>query len=243
MYRTIPILVSLCLTLLPLTAPAEEDGTIAALRERVAELVPDTKPSDIRETPVAGLYQVRFGARLFYITADGEHVLEGTLVEVDTGRNLTEAARAVGRRELLAQMDEKDMVVYPAKGEEKHEITVFTDVECPYCRRLHDEVEALNEAGVTVRYLMFPRSGQGSPGYDKMVRVWCADDPAAAFNRAKADKPVKAEACETPVREHMTLGHRMGVRGTPAILLEGGEMLPGYRPAERILQALEQAGT
>ncbi|MFP4682537.1 MAG: DsbC family protein [Ectothiorhodospira sp.] len=241
MYRSIPTLFLICLILFPAAASADSD-TLKSLRERMAELIPDTEPSDIRETPVPGLYAVRYGAQLFYITGDGEYVLEGSMVEVDTGRNLTEASRAVGRREMLAQVDEGDMVIYPAEGDKQHEITVFTDVECPHCQRLHGEVEALNAAGVTVRYLMFPRSGEGSPGFEKMTRVWCAEDPAAAMDRAKAGKDLKAAECDTPVREHMTLGQRMGVRGTPAIVLESGEMLPGYRPADRIIEALEQGG-
>ncbi|MBK1673855.1 disulfide bond formation protein DsbC [Ectothiorhodospira shaposhnikovii] len=230
-------LVLVALLAIPAMAGADTQ-TLSQLKERVSLLVPNAEPSSIQETPVKGLYEVRYGAQLFYISADGQYVLDGELVELDTRRSLTAASRSLGRREMLTEMDESGMVVYAPKGRTEHVITVFTDVDCPYCRRLHEEVPALTEQGVKVRYAMFPRSGEGSPTFRKMVGIWCADDRAKAMDQVKDGKNVEEKTCETPVMEHVIMGQMMGVNGTPAILLESGDLIPGYRPAGDIMEMI-----
>lgn len=232
------VLVMILLLALPGLVHADSDAP-RELRERIETLVPSGQASSVRETPLQDLYEVRFGAQVFYMSGDGRYVLEGELVELDSRQNLTSSARSQGRQEILGDLSEGGMVVFPAEGESRHVITVFTDVDCPYCRRLHDEVAELNEQGVTVRYLMFPRSGEGTPTYDKMVSIWCADDRAQAMERAKAGRSIDENQCETPVREHLRAGQMMGVNGTPAILLESGDMIPGYRPAGEIAQMIQ----
>ncbi|MCG5509991.1 DsbC family protein [Ectothiorhodospira lacustris] len=237
MYRYGLSLVLVILLVVPAVAGADAQ-TLRQLQERVSLLVPNAEPSSIQETPVKGLYEVRYGAQLFYISADGQYVLDGELVELDTRRSLTSEARSVGRRDMLTGMDESGMVIYAPKGRTEHVITVFTDVDCPYCRRLHEEVPALNEQGVKVRYVMFPRSGEGSPTFRKMVGIWCADDRAGAMDRVKDGKNIDEKNCETPVREHVITGQMMGINGTPAILLESGDLIPGYRPAGDIMEMI-----
>ncbi|TVQ69445.1 MAG: DsbC family protein [Chromatiaceae bacterium] len=232
------VLVMILLMALPGFAHAGSDAP-RELRERIEALVPNAQASSIRETPIQGLYEVRFGAQVLYMSGDGQYVLEGDLVELDSRQSLTASARSEGRQEILGGVSEASMVVYPAEGESRHTITVFTDVDCPYCRRLHDEVAELNKDGITVRYLMFPRSGEGTPTYEKMVSIWCSDDRAQAMDRVKAGRSIGENECETPVREHLRAGQMMGVNGTPAILLETGDMIPGYRPAGEIAQMIE----
>ncbi|MCG5495284.1 MULTISPECIES: DsbC family protein [Ectothiorhodospira] len=230
------VLVMILLLALPGLSHADAPGE---LRERIEALVPNAQVSSIRETPIQDLYEVRFGAQVLYMSGDGRYVLEGDLVELDTRRSLTAAARSEGRQEILGGLSETSMVIYPAEGESRHTITVFTDVDCPYCRRLHDEVAKLNEDGITVRYLMFPRSGEGTPTYEKMVSIWCSDDRAEAMDQVKAGRSISENPCDTPVRDHLRAGQMMGVNGTPAILLETGDMIPGYRPAGEIAQMID----
>jgi thiol:disulfide interchange protein DsbC len=130
------------------------------------------------------------------------------------------------------------MVIFPAKGEKRARIYVFTDIDCPYCQKLHEEVEALNDAGVEVAYLAFPRSGPGGATASRMDQIWCADDRLAAMESALDGGSVKADACQTPVLEQLALGQKLGVTGTPAMITETGDLLPGYMPAERLLPVL-----
>ncbi|MCG5515802.1 MULTISPECIES: DsbC family protein [unclassified Ectothiorhodospira] len=232
------VLVMIVLLALPGLSHADADVP-RELRERIETLAPNAQVSNVSETPIENLYEVRFGAQIFYMSGDGRYVLEGEMVELDTRQNLTASARSQGRQEILKDLSEDSMVVFPAEGEARHAITVFTDVDCPYCRRLHDEVADLNEQGVTVRYLMFPRAGEGSETYEKMVSIWCADDRAQAMDQAKSGDSINRDACETPVREHLRAGQMMGVNGTPAIVLESGDMIPGYRPAGEIVQLIQ----
>ena len=129
------------------------------------------------------------------------------------------------------------MIVFAPKVV-KHTVTVFTDIDCPYCRRLHKEVPAMNELGIKVRYLAFPRAGVHSPSFKEAVSVWCAKNPAQALTDAKAGKKVPEVTCDNPVLQHMALGEQVGVTGTPAMVLEDGRMLPGYIPATRLAQLL-----
>jgi len=132
----------------------------------------------------------------------------------------------------------EDMAVFPATGERKAVIEVFTDVDCPYCRKLHQEVPKLNQMGVEVRYLAYPRAGVGSPGYDKLVTAWCSTDRRDAITRLKRGEQLPKKTCKNPVAQEYELGHAVGLEGTPAIVLEDGRMLPGYMSATELSQVL-----
>ena len=131
------------------------------------------------------------------------------------------------------------MIVFSPK-EVKHTISVFTDIDCGYCRKLHNEMHKYNELGIKVRYLAYPRSGPGTPSFIKAENVWCADDRQQALTDAKNGKEVKSKACDNPVKQEFLIGTQVGVTGTPAIFLENGQLLPGYFPAERLIKILEQ---
>lgn len=131
------------------------------------------------------------------------------------------------------------MIVYAPK-QVKHTVTIFTDIDCPYCRKLHKEMQSYLDAGIEVRYLAFPRAGAGSESYKKAVSVWCAKNREEAMTRAKRGETVKSESCKHPVDRHLALVQRLGVNATPTIFLENGRRIPGYVPAQRLLQILEQ---
>jgi len=158
-------------------------------------------------------------------------------VQIDFG-NLAEQDRVEKRQALMASVDVHDMVVFPAGGERKAIINVFTDVDCGYCRKLHQEVPELNELGVEVRYLAYPRAGIGSRSYEKIVSAWCSDDRKGAITALKAGEEIPDSNCTNPVASQYELGHEVGVSGTPAIVLEDGRLLPGYMPADQLVQAI-----
>ncbi|HSP00447.1 MAG TPA: DsbC family protein [Thioalkalivibrio sp.] len=231
--KLLPALI-LILATLPLSAFAQD------VEERLQGLIPGATPDLIKESPVDGLYEVRYGTQIFYASADGQYVLQGNLVEMASRTNLTELSRTAARKTVMDSQDESRMVVYAPEGETKHVITVFTDADCTFCRRMHAEMDELNEEGIKVRYLLFPRAGVDSPSYRKAVGVWCADDRNKAMDEAKLGKDIPTRSCDNPVQAHMQLGEQVGVQGTPAIILEGGEMLPGYRPVNELVAILEQ---
>lgn len=210
------------------------------LEAALAGIVPGT-PDSITPTPAQGLYEVVYGARVFYLTEDGQYLIDGQMIDLNKRTNLTEERRAKARLKALASIDESSMIIFAPKGETKHTISVFTDIDCGYCRKLHQEMPELNKLGIKVRYLSFPRAGIDSPSYDKAVSVWCAKDRKQAMNDAKLNNKIEAKTCENPVRQHMAMGEMVGVTGTPAIVLEDGRLMPGYAPAQKLLEILDKA--
>lgn len=193
-------------------------------------------PDEIIESSIPNVYQLRKGTRVIYLSADGKYFLKGDMIDADTRENLTEVAKRSVRKEMLFSQDNKP-IEFKAK-DEKHVLTVFTDIDCPYCVKLHREVPALNEKGITIKYLMFPRAGIGSASYKKTVSVWCADDNRQALTDAKDRKTVDTRTCENPVSAQYFLGQKVGVTGTPALITSSGRLIPGYMPAEKLLAML-----
>ena len=192
------------------SAVAAEPPAKADPRAAIAKKFPGTKAEDVRPSPVPGVYEVQIGADTMYVSADGRYAFAGDLFEVDTRTNLTEANRSVGRTKLLAKLDERDMIVFgPASA--KHTITVFTDVECGYCRKLHGEIDQLNKLGVRVRYLAYPRAGPGSDDWRKMEAVWCSAGPQDSDHESQAGPGSEgAELRRDAGREAVQAGRRHG---------------------------------
>jgi thiol:disulfide interchange protein DsbC len=207
--------------------------------ERLRLALPGITMDMIRPSPLVGMYKLSYGADTYYISQDGRYLFTGDLIDLDSGLNLTEGGRKKARVAAVAKIDATDKIVFPASNP-KHTITVFTDVDCGYCRKLHAEVSQLNAGGVTVEYLAFPRGGAGTVGFDKMVWVWCADDPQRAMTQAKQGKSLSPKNCDNPVAEQYQLGLIMPVKGTPTILLSNGELIGGYVPAARLIERLNQ---
>ena len=233
-YGWIVLMAALCSV-----ASATETSEKADVRAAIAKKFPGVKTEAIRPSPVPGVYEVPMGADTAYVSADGRYIFAGDLYEIDSRTNLTETARAAGRTKLLAKLDEREMIVFgPASA--THTITVFTDVDCGYCRKLHNEMEQLNKLGVRVRYLAYPRSGPGSEDWRKMENVWCAADRKAAITQAKQGQPVSGSKCQAPVAKQYELGEELGVRGTPAIFTVNGDYIGGYLPPTELRQQLDR---
>ncbi|MGD2137160.1 MAG: bifunctional protein-disulfide isomerase/oxidoreductase DsbC [Gammaproteobacteria bacterium] len=211
-----------------------------AIRQSLGQVMPDFTPSEIRPSPVEGLSEVLIGPKLFYMTNDGKYLFQGSLIDIKTRTDISEQRRKVVRLEAVDNVGEDNMIIFPAK-DERHKITVFTDVDCGYCRKLHKEIDKYNNKGITVRYLMFPRSGKDTPSYYKAVSVWCSDDRREALTRAKAGETLPRAECSNPVNSHMDLGKLLGIQGTPAIVLDDGELVPGYVPPNRLAQVLDSS--
>ncbi len=177
--------------------------------------------------------------RIFYTSAEGNFLIDGKLYDLQQGVNLTEAAEQQVRQGMINKLDPKQMLIYPAKGEEKFVTTIFTDIDCPYCQKLHNGMAEMNEMGITVRYLFFPRAGLNTDSYNKAVSVWCAADRQKAMNEANARVAIESKSCDNPIKDHMALVREFDVSGTPAILFADGQLVPGYVPPKRLLQILK----
>ncbi len=209
------------------------------LRQTLANLIPNAKPDSIMPAPVSGLYEVDYDTQIFYATKDGRYLFRGDLIDAPAHSNLTEKRRAGVRLNAINKVSEDKMIIYaPAKTQ--HTITVFTDIDCPYCRKFHSELDSYLKEGIRIRYMSYPRSGIDTPSYYKAVSVWCAKDRKTALTRAQKDEPVEQKTCDNPVKTQMELGDKVGVEGTPTIITDTGRLLPGYIPAPRLAQMLTE---
>jgi thiol:disulfide interchange protein DsbC len=216
-------------------AGAEED-----VAEALAEQFPEVGADQISASPIPGLYEVRMGAQVAYVTGDGQYLVQGDIYDLASQQNITEASRSVARQEAVEDVGESSMVIFEPKAA-KHTVTVFTDIDCGYCRKLHRQISEYNQRGIRVRYMFFPRSGPETESWFKAEHVWCSEDRNSALTRAKAGEVVEADDCgSTPVAQHYEMGLGIGIRGTPAILLESGEMVPGYMPPDDLVARLNQ---
>lgn len=214
---------------------ASADATPA---EALAAKLPGIDASQLSPTPVPGLWEISFGAQVAYISEDGRYLVRGDIVDMRTDENISDTRRAELASGLVGKLDESRMVVF-SPAEPRYTITVFTDIDCGYCRRFHREIEEYTSRGIKVRYLFYPLAGPDSPSWAKADAVWCSKDRQAAMTRAKLGEEISAEPCgNTPAAEHYQLASEFGARGTPAILTEQGELLPGYVPADRLLEWL-----
>ncbi|WP_111412831.1 DsbC family protein [Billgrantia lactosivorans] len=237
---------SLIAQALPLAALLLPAAALADGAERLIErLEVNGQPmpvASVHETPLEGFYQVRLETgESFYSDAEGNYFLVGDLYENGEGglTNLTEQGRNEERAEQLARVPESERVIFRGTADSRAELVVFTDTTCPYCRQFHEEVPTLNEMGIEVHYLAFPRAGMDSEGARILEQVWCADNRSEAMNAGKREQEISASAdCDNPVEEQYHLGMAVGVQGTPAIVLPDGRLVPGYVPADRLAEML-----
>ncbi|MDH5436319.1 MAG: DsbC family protein, partial [Gammaproteobacteria bacterium] len=174
----------------------------------LAMLYPGTKPDSVGESTMPGLYEVVYGGQIAYISHDGRFVIRGDILDLENGQNISENARRVARLNILGKLDEKDMIVFSPK-EVKHTVSVFTDIDCGYCRKLHQNIGKYNELGIKIRYLSYPRAGIDSPSYKKAASVWCSKDRKKAITEAKGGKAVSSEACKDPVIKHIAAAEKI----------------------------------
>lgn len=236
MQTTLVKLVALPLGLMAVSALAEE-----LTKEQLASQLNGVEVSNISESPVPGIYEVTVGANVAYVTTDGRYIIRGDIYDTQTSANLTEDTRAGARVSMLDGVDPASMIVFkPADGNVKHTVTIFTDIDCGYCRQFHREIDQVTALGIEVHYLFYPRTGPNTESWTKADHVWCADDHNQALTRAKLGGEVPEASCgNTPVEAHYALGQRIGVRGTPAVFSETGELIGGYLPPATLAKVLD----
>lgn len=230
------ILLVTALTAIPSVYANEDD--IKQLKSVLPTVLPAAANADIKATPINGLYEVLSGGQVMYMTKDARFVIDGDMYDMQSRVNLTENTRGGIRLDAVNELGEENMLVYKPEGEVKHTITVFTDIYCPYCVRLHNEMDEYLKSGIKVRYIFAPFKGQKS--VDTSISVWCAKDRNKAFTMAKAGDEVEKKTCDNPIGKHQALVTSLAIRGTPAIMLESGQLMPGYVPAAKLIEQLNR---
>jgi thiol:disulfide interchange protein DsbC len=201
--------------------------------------VPKAQIDSIADAAMPGFFEVDVQGQLVYVSADGRFLLQGSIYDIAAKKDLTEASRAVKRVAALKDVDDKMRIEFAA-AKPKHRVTVFTDIDCGYCRRMHQQMGEYNDLGISVDYLFFPRAGVGSESFDKAVSVWCAADRPKALTEAKAGVELDKKECANPIEEEFALGQRIGISGTPAVFADDGSQLGGYLAPQQLLQRLDQ---
>jgi thiol:disulfide interchange protein DsbC len=239
--KRIPLLIAALLAGLFMTstfADESEEKNFNAVEEKLRTMFPNAKTIAISETPIEGVLQVQINSDIVYVTDDAQYLLQGQIMDLESRENLTDRAKSGIRMTLLTDLDRDQQITY-APAEPKYDLLVFTDIDCGYCRKLHNQMAEYNEEGIAVHYLAFPRAGIGSASYEKFVSVWCADDQKTALTLAKNGTDPEPQSCANPVAEQYNLGQELGVTGTPSMVTPDGTMIPGYMPPAQLRERLE----
>lgn len=213
------------------------DSDIEKVRAELVKMVPPAADAEILPTAAKGVYRLELPGGFYFAYVDGDHILFGDLINTKDKVNLGELAKSARTAETIGATSLDKMIVYGPEDAKRH-ITVFTDIDCGYCRKLHQEVPELTAAGIQVRYLAFPRAGVGSNSHKKYVSVWCNADQQTALTDAKAGREVPPASCDNPVEETYMLGRKVGVDGTPTIIFDDGTVTPGYIPSAQLIERL-----
>ncbi len=195
----------------------------------------------IKSTPLTEIYEVELNTgELLYSDRSGDYLFAGDMYQTtnDGLLNLSSATRQVRNAEKIAAIDEQEMIIF-SPDNTRATITVFTDVDCTYCRALHRDMETLLDLGVEVRYLAYPRGGEQASSFAKMNSVWCADDRKKSLTQAKNGQNLPVRECDNPIMAHYALGNELGISGTPAIVFPDGQLIPGYLDADTLAQMLQ----
>ncbi len=220
---------------------ADADPKLEAARAKITGMFESIAPEDVGVSPVEGWYTVKSGSIVAYISDDGRYLMQGDLIDLDTDVNLTEAVRADARRELISTLSDSDTIMF-SPAEVKHTVTVFTDVDCTYCRKLHSEIDAYMDLGIEVRYVLYPRNGPASRAWTTSEEVLCASDRGSALTAAKLDRKFQTTKCDTgALTRNYSLGRDVGLTGTPAIVLEDGTFIGGYLSPEALSMRIERS--
>ena len=232
----------LSLTLIFLSNIAVAETVPDNIKQSLDAIVPGYDPDSIKQTPLSGLYEFVAHGKVLYISADGRYLVNGNVIDLDSKENLTELTQRKVTKNVMDGYDKNKAITFSPEGKPEYIISVFTDVDCPYCSMLHKEIPKLNKAGVEIRYLMYPRAGAGSTTFIKSVSAWCNENQKKAIGVAKEGGTVVAMNCDNPVQEQYDLGQSIGVTGTPTLILEDGRAIPGYVPADKLLKILKEKG-
>ena len=219
-------------------AAAQDEPAASEIETKIRALAPGVSSIAISETPLEGILQVQVDSEIYYASEDAKYLLIGRILDLDTRVNITDQAKSVIRREMLTGLDMSQQISFSPVNPE-HELLVFTDIDCGYCRRLHAQIEEYMAEGIAIKYMAFPRAGVSSHSFDKFVSVWCADDQQEALTLAKAGEEPEPLQCENPVGEQYALGQAIGITGTPALVTVDGTLIPGYMPPAQLKERLE----
>ena len=229
-------------TMLVCTGPAQaaDDAALEGVRSKISTKFEAVDPDDINPSPIDGWYTIQKGSVVAYVSADRRYLMQGDLIDLDSQVNLTEQNRNDARRDLVMSLEDDRSIMF-SPAEVKHTVTVFTDIDCGYCRKLHSEIDQYLEQGIQVRYVLYPRNGPASKAWNTSEEVWCARDRNAALTAAKLDRSFETAKCDASVvSDHYMLGRDVGLSGTPAIVLEDGTLIGGYLPPAQLAMRLEQ---
>jgi thiol:disulfide interchange protein DsbC len=240
MNRTSPLIAALlcCFLLTTANADTKDEQAFDAVEAKIRALVPNAKTIAISETPIEGILQVQINSDIVYVTTDGQYLLQGQIMDIDTRENITDQAKSGIRLGLLTDLKPDDQIIF-APEHPKYDLLVFTDIDCGYCRKLHSQIKEYNDEGIAIHYMAFPRAGIGSDSYDKFVSVWCADDQKEALTLAKNGTDPLPMKCPNPIADQYELGREVGVTGTPALVTTDGTLIPGYMPPAQLRERLE----
>lgn len=240
-----PVLILLMLSISSTSAIAVDANKAndVAIKNKISTIL-GLNVSQITASPMAGISEVMTDQGMFYVSSDGNFILQGKLYGLGAEMvNYTEESLAKVRVKGVKNFTD-GMITYPAKNE-KHVVTVFTDITCGYCRKLHEQIDDYNDLGITVRYLAYPRAGvkdqtgNYSQGFKDLQSIWCNENPTQALTKAKTGSNIAQRICKSPVEAEYNFGRQIGVSGTPAIIFENGMMLPGYQPPAKLAQILD----
>jgi len=223
------------------TIAADADPQLEAVRAKVSSMFEAIDAEHVNPSPIEGWYIVQKGPIVAYISADGRYLMQGDLIDLDLQVNLTEQSRNSVRRELVASLEDDDSILF-SPAEPKYSVTIFTDIDCTYCRRLHAQINEYMDLGIAVRYLLYPRNGPASRAWTKSEDVWCAQDRNQALTAAKLDRDFETTKCDASmINKHYALGQGVGLSGTPAIGFDDGTLVGGYLPPAALSARLESA--
>ena len=223
-----------------ITAATELDETQTQLydtiKQKFSSQQPGTPVDSVSASPIPGLYELVSEGRIYYISKQADYIIDGNLFDVPTLTNITTKHKVAMHLDLISEVDESDMIVYQPSQPETGTVTVFTDSSCPYCQKLHAEIDVLLNAGVKVRYMLYPRAGLESDAYVELQSVWCADNPQIALTQVKNGESIPVKSCDNPITEHMKVAESVDLVGTPLMYLDSGEMVAGYLPADELIE-------
>ena len=230
------------------SALAEENNDVVRITQVLKSIMPNAQPDSVKPSVLPGMYEAVFGPQVIYVSNDGRYIFEGDLYDITTRTNLTENKRRDGRARVISNINTDSMIIF-APENPKYTITAFTDIDCGYCRKMHKQMSEYNKLGIAFHYLSYPRAGVNSASYVKALSVWCAKDPKEAMTFAKSGakleqvkeiQQVEGKDCKDTVLDHMNAAREVGVTGTPTLVFDNGQVIPGYVEPNRLLQILKE---
>lgn len=242
---TVSLLIAILCSFLVLSAQASDEDMPSMTQQNITnklnQVVPNLVITQVKASRIDGLFEVELaGGERIFSNADASHFIVGDLFQATSSGivNLTDEDRNTARAIKLTSIADENKIIFTPE-QKKHSVSIFTDVDCIYCQKLHASIQEYLDLGIEIKYLAFPRAGVGSDSYKKIVSAWCADDKQQALTRLKLGENIEEKTCDNSVAEQYALGKAIGVQGTPAIVLESGKLVPGFIPAHQLVKILD----